>query len=149
MADLGDHILSEIPAAERLGFRLVDARDGGARSKVSLAPNLNHLGTFFGGSLYAAGALTCYAGLRALLESEGLPAKNIVIARGDIHYLAPAQGDIEIVSHASPESVRAFLSEFRTRGRGRIKIEGKIFEGLKLVAKIRGAYLARAEDKSS
>ena len=47
-------LLAHVPLAGAMGVRVVEAGEAGVRLALPLAPNLNHHGTAFGGSVSAA-----------------------------------------------------------------------------------------------
>jgi thioesterase domain-containing protein len=134
---------SEIPLVKALDFRILELPEGGARTRLPLVGNTNHLGTQFGGSLYAAGALSCYSALLAILERGGQSTNNIVIVQGEIDYLAPGEGDCELRVQCPPEEARRVIEEMEIKGRARLALEATVSCAGKNVARVRGRYLAR------
>jgi thioesterase domain-containing protein len=144
-AKLQKKLEDDIPLARAMSFRVLELPDCGARTRLPLQGNTNHLNTQFGGSLYAAGALSCYTALLAILERGGCPTRNIVIAQGEIDYIAPAEGDCELRVQCPPEEARRFIGEMERKGRARLALEAVISCEGRDVARVRGRYLARSD----
>lgn len=133
---------SKIPLSKAMGLEIAELVPERALLKGPLAPNRNHIDTVFGGSLYSAGALACYVLFRAISAESGIESDNLVIQNGGIEYLAPVQGDFEILCRRPEESkVRAFLEGLRRRKKGRLRLESEIlFEG-RVCARFTGDYV--------
>lgn len=86
----------KIALYEPLGIEVVTIGGGEVRLRVPLDKNYNHKGTAFGGSLYAAAVMGAYALVFAGLKERGIATENIVIAKGEIHYLRPVDSDFEV-----------------------------------------------------
>ncbi|MEX2502170.1 MAG: YiiD C-terminal domain-containing protein, partial [Trueperaceae bacterium] len=81
-----------IPLAGALQVRVAEVGVGGIRLQAPLAPNRNHRGTGFGGSLSALGILAGWSLVRAGLADEDLDGARLVIQRHEIDFGAPATG---------------------------------------------------------
>ncbi|MEO5668745.1 MAG: YiiD C-terminal domain-containing protein [Bdellovibrionota bacterium] len=141
-------IHAEIPLSRHMGFQVRKVHGEGATCFLPLAPNTNHLGTQFGGSLFAAGALSCYIALLGLLARLGLESGNIVITNGNIEYLAPGTGDVLLNARLPNEGRVDFEAQLHKKNRARIKIETEIVLHNDIVAKVFGEYLVRRESKT-
>ncbi|RYG49248.1 DUF4442 domain-containing protein [bacterium] len=104
------------------------------RLAMPLAPNGNHYGSAFGGSL--AALLTAAAWARATLSLE--PGRTVVVASSEIRYLAPARAEVEAVCVGD-------VSEFALSaesGRARVRLAVEAFSEGVLVAKLEGLFVA-------
>jgi thioesterase domain-containing protein len=145
---LESKILADIPIAKLMGFVVFEVNESGADCGLPLEPNTNHLGTQFGGSLYAAGALSCYTALMGLLARQGLSSNNIVITEGHIEYVSPGSGDVRLQARLPQEGLNAFATQLRQKGRARLKVETVILDASqKTVARVNGEYLVRLETR--
>jgi thioesterase domain-containing protein len=145
---LESKILADIPIAKLMGFAVLAVNEAGADCRLPLAPNTNHLGTQFGGSLYTAGALSCYTALMGLLARRGLSSNNIVITDGHIEYLSPGTGDVRLEARLPHEGQDAFSLQLQQKGRARLKLETSILDAAnKMVARVKGEYLVRVETR--
>ncbi len=143
---LQTQIHNDIPLSRHMGWELRRLDASGAQCFLPLMPNHNHLGTQFGGSLYAAGALSCYALVLGLLHSAKRITRDIVITEGQIRYLAPGTGDVTFdASVPEPEQKLRFLESLANRGRARITVLAKAWIGKTCVAEVRGVYLVRLD----
>jgi thioesterase domain-containing protein len=142
---LSDKILGEIPISRAMGFRIEEISEEGAECSLPLASNTNHLGTLFGGSLYSAGALSCYTALLGLLARIGFATNNIVITQGHIDYLAPGTGDARYVAKLPHAAAReAFERALKSKGRARMRVVTEVYlRGSEPIARIEGEYLVR------
>jgi thioesterase domain-containing protein len=141
-------ILADIPIAKHLGFGVLSVHEQGADCRLPLAPNTNHLGTQFGGSLYSAGALSCYTALMGLLARRGLSSNNIVITNGQIEYLAPGTCDVRLEARLPQDELDTFATQLRNKGRARLKVIASILDTSgKELAHVTGEYLVRLESR--
>lgn len=143
--DLINTLKTKITLYEHLGIKSVTATAHQVRFQVSLKNNENHKGTAFGGSLYAVAVLASYAMVLAGLRARGIPTDDIVIAKGDIHYLLPVESDFEVVCEFS--SVRAendFYEELRAQGRVRGHLTSYILaDGGSRKASLNGVFVVK------
>ena len=131
---------SKIPITRALGVR-VEGYDG--RRLVLTAPlteNVNHLGTAFGGRLYALAVLSGYGLLwLELRETES----HIVIRDSTISYERPVRGDIRAVCARPDEGeLEAFRRNFEQKGRARISLSATIADEGVTAVRFRGTFVA-------
>lgn len=145
-ADLTRHFHSKIPVSQALGLQVVEISDQHALLTAPLAPNLNHVHTAFGGSLYAAAALSCYALFQAIAASVGGFSDELVIQEGRIQYIAPVTKDFQIEARLqSPDQARQFVEALRRHGKARLELSAEIREqgGNVVAARFTGMYVYR------
>jgi thioesterase domain-containing protein len=92
------------------------------RVKAPLSPNINIHGTGFAGSLYSVAVLTGWALCTHLIDEAGIDA-DLVVARAEISYRAPVNGDIECSCRASVEQRGLFLQAIHERGKGKLALD--------------------------
>lgn len=115
-------LLAHVPLAGAMGVRVVEAGAAGVRLRLPLAPNLNHHGTAFGGSVSAAGVLAGWAMLHARLALSSVAARTVV-ADSRVRYLRPIEADFEALARPpTPETWAAFLDVLARRGRARLDL---------------------------
>lgn len=134
-----------IPLAREMGAE-VRGWDGEALEVVApLAPNVNHHGTFFGGSASALGILAGW-GLVHLLCLEGGLDAEVVIQRVAVRYAAPAPGPLTARARR-PDALswRRFSSGFRRNGLARLRVRVELDCGGIRVATVEAAYGAVRE----
>lgn len=128
-----------MPATAALNLRVIECH----HDKVSLAlphtGNQNHKNTVFGGSM-ALAATTCGWALTHVNfpEADG----NIVIQQGQTRYLRPALSDITLTAHTTSATDWAIAhDDFQRQGKGKIRLETKIYSKNTLVAVFSGRYV--------
>lgn len=140
--ELEQILLGKIPLAAALGLQVQAISAKEARLRCPLAPNLNHVGSAFGGSLYSVGALACYALFRVLAHEVQGDGDDLVIQKGEIEYLRPVRADFEAVAKAPDEStLHQFQEILRRKGRGRLLLQAEILCEGQVAAVFRGTYV--------
>jgi thioesterase domain-containing protein len=139
---LQDRIDREIMLAKPMGV-IVEAADETAMVlRAPLAPNSNHKGTAFGGSLYSLSVLTGWAWITRFLATRQLDA-DAVIQESSMRFLAPVQGEmracIEIPADAEVDKFRRMLLR---ADRGRIRLQVNLYHELKLGTVFDGLFAA-------
>jgi thioesterase domain-containing protein len=92
-ADLEKRILTDIPLARHIGVRVLQFDGSSVVLGAPLAPNSNHKGTAFGGSLFSLAVLAGWGLLGAKLRERGVDGE-LVIQESRVSYLAPVTGDL-------------------------------------------------------
>lgn len=110
-----------IPLAAQMQPRIVRLDASGIEVHAPLAPNRNHMGTGFGGSLNAIALLTGWGLVMALVGEEG--ATDIVVQESRMRYLRPVTRDF-YARCALPDGacVPRLLKSLEQRGRGRLTL---------------------------
>lgn len=135
--------LRDIPLTQAMGLRAVRA-DGCVAITAPLAPNANHKGTAFGGSLHAAAVLAGWGWLWARLRRDGVDAQ-VVIMESRAGYLAPASAEFTAVCEGAPEEeLRRFLALLGRRGKARLTLECRVECAGLPVMRFSGDYVAVA-----
>lgn len=126
--DLESFLHGQIPLTRALGLQVVENSAQRLVLAAPLAPNRNHLGTAFGGSLHALPTLACYATLWTLLREAGIEG-HVVIKRSQVQYRQPVTADFRAIC-ARPDPARAaeFLADLRRHGKARMELDA-IVEG--------------------
>lgn len=141
--ELTEHFHKVIPISKNLGIEVVELTEQHALIKAPLKPNLNHVQTAFGGSLYSAAALACYALFKSLSRNAGGTGDELVIQEGHIDYIAPIVGDFTVkATLIDPADAKKFETGVSRRGRARLRLKasiecngrvGAIFEGVYVI----------------
>jgi len=138
------YLHEHIPMSRHLGTAVLEAGAERVRLRAPLGPNLNHRRTAFGGSLSALAILACWAWLHLRLRERSF-AGQIVIMGNSMKFLAPAEGDFEVVCGAPPpERWARFGRTLDRRGRARLELDAEIQVDTLPVASFRGQYVALA-----
>jgi len=133
-------IRQTIPMADAMNFSIQFASPLKTTTLLPLKENHNHLGTLFGGSLYAACALSSYACLLMALREENLPHFEIVIVEGKIKYLRPGTGDALAEAWTGANDYKIFLESLRSQGKARIVYVAELKIGDKVLCRFEGLY---------
>jgi thioesterase domain-containing protein len=139
---LQDKIMSEFTLARHIGIVVERADDNAIVLSAPLAPNANHKGTAFGGSLFSVAVLTGWAWVTRYLAASNVAA-DAVIQESTIRYLLPVQGVLR-ASLASPTAaqIEKFEKMLQRAGRGRIRLRVDIHQGEALASEFEGVFAA-------
>ena len=120
--DLTRKIRKAIPLSESMQFSIDQLDAAGIRVSAPLSPNINIHGTGFAGSLYSVAVLTGWALCTHLIDEAGIDA-DLVVARAEISYRAPVNGDIECRCSASVAQRASFVQAIQERGKGKLSLD--------------------------
>ena len=141
---LAELLKDKIKLYEHLGLEVVELTSSSVRFRVSLEENLNHKGTAFGGSIYAAAVLSAYALVLHGLRERKIPTDNIVIQKGEIQYLKPIESDFEVVcAFPNQDFANDFYNRLETTGRVKdtLTVKAQIANDTK--ATLKGTFVVR------
>lgn len=143
-SDLERYLHEQIPLSRALELRVAHVGVEFVRLTAPLAPNFNHRGTAFGGSVACLAILSAWGWLAARLSvRRDLP--RLVIQEQTVEYLAPIDADFEAVCRAPAEAAWGrFLRALDTRGRGRLELTADVRCHGRIAARFRGLYVALA-----
>jgi len=132
----------ELPITGALGIAVVSAPPGALVLQMPLAPNRNHKGTAFAGSLSALTTLAGWSLLWLALREAGDHA-HVVIQDSSMRYLKPVHSDAFATATApDPEAMRHLLTALRRHGRGRVTVDVTVRDaGGVEVAAMTGRYV--------
>lgn len=118
-----------------------EERDDGFLLRAPLAPNKNHMGTGFGGSLAAMATLAGWAQTWKLLPDP--ENTHIVIGRSEVTYLEPATSELIGRSDEPADSdVVRFLERLEQRGRAGLQLTTRIYCHEREVTRLSGKFVA-------
>ena len=121
-SELQDRIHRHIPLAKAMQFGIDELHSGAIRVSAPLEPNINIHGTGFAGSIYSLAVLTGWALCTHILEDAKLDAE-LVVAKGEIRYRAPVNGELRCAADAEAGARDAFLQATREQGKGLLSLE--------------------------
>lgn len=129
--ELEDYLRREIPLSRDMGVRVASLDSGALELEAPLAPNRNHKGTAFGGSLYSLATLAAWGTVRALLAPAGPgmagQAAHVVIVEGALNYLKPVQGAFVARCERPGEAEAArFRQALLRKGKARIALRSEV-----------------------
>lgn len=117
---------AKIPLTAAMGIRVIQTGPRQLVLEAPLAPNVNHLGTAFGGALHTLPTLACYAALWTLLVEGGIDG-HVVVKRSHANYLQPVRGTFRAMCDRPPPGLAgAFLDELRRFKKARMDLESVI-----------------------
>jgi len=136
-------LASELPITQHLGIA-VERADRGVELRLPLAPNRNHQGTMFAGSLNAAATLAGWAVVWLEVARAGLTAA-VVVQDSSIDYLRPVAGDCiaRCEPPALPERER-FVATLTRHRRARLALAVAIMVDGEPAARFHGRFVALA-----
>jgi len=142
--ELGQLLTTEIPIAGEIGIRNFKLSSDQFSFELPLDPNRNHKGTLFGGSLYSAGALSCYGLFLVGLRGSSIGTNNIVIAEGQMKYKAPVDQDAKVVaSWNSDLEKEQFFKTLTLKNKARVLMRAHVFIGDQVCAEFSGLFVAQ------
>ena len=121
-AELTAYLHRSIPLTAVMGIRTVETSWDAAILGAPYEDNVNHEGTFFGGSLSALALVTGFAILRHRLQVMSRHHR-IVIQRNTYTYDRPATTDVTARAALTPDRWRDLLGQLERRGKGRIRVD--------------------------
>lgn len=143
MTELLKFLHEQIPLTKSLGLEIVSINETGTRIRAPLAPNHNHLGGAFGGSLATMMILSGYIQVYHALRKKDLHA-HVILSREESKYLIPVKTEIEVFAFAPTEDDWKKFEEGITRkGVARIQIRSVIHQGDSLAAEFSGEFVAK------
>lgn len=145
--ELERYLHTHIPLSRAMGMEVRSVDEAGVRLAAPYAPNVNHRGTVFGGSISALAILSAWTLVHLRLREERL-AGTIVIQRNSMEYERPIAGEFEAFCPAPPEAEwERFLETLRRRSRARIILRAQLSGGGEPVGSFMGAFVATLSDE--
>ena len=136
-----------IPLSRAMGLEVLEAGSYRVALRAPLAPNVNHRGSVFGGSLSAVAMLAGWGLCRVNVDGAD-PMPNLVIASSQMDFVHVATGDFTAVCEADPTDIEAFKEKLERRGRARIDLGTVLHVDGTEVATMRGVYAAISRSRS-
>ena len=124
--DLEAYLHEKIPLTKAMGIRVIETGPRQLVLEAPLAPNINHLGSVFGGALHALPTLACYAALWALLVEAGVDG-HVVVKKSYAHYRQPVKGTFRATCQRPPPGIASeFIDDLRRHKKARMDLESLI-----------------------
>jgi thioesterase domain-containing protein len=139
-----------MPITQALGITVARLDATGLTLELPLAPNRNHKGTAFAGSLSALATLAGWSAIWLLLADADEVA-HVVIQDASVRYLAPARSDVTAtVDFPTVHTWQKALVTLRRRGRARLGLVVQVHDsGQQLVAAFAGRYVIHRGEELS
>ena len=136
--ELESFLYEHIPLMAAMQLGVTQADSDGVHLVAPLAPNMNHQGTAFGGSIAALAIATGWCAMRLCLG----PNAQVVIQKGEVEYLHPIQGPLEASCELpSEKDIQKLRDRLSKRGRARTTFDFRLESEGKLCALLVGKYV--------
>jgi thioesterase domain-containing protein len=140
--ELERYLRERIPLAAAMGMTVERADAEGVRLCAPLAPNVNHHGTVFGGSISALSLLSAWTMVQLGLGEAEIPSQ-VVIQRNSVEYLLPISGDLlAVCPRPAAAEWERFLATLHRRGRARLLVHAQLSSAGERVATFHGSFVA-------
>ena len=124
--DLEAYLHEKIPLTKAMGIHVIETGPRQLVLEAPLAPNINHLGSVFGGALHALPTLACYAALWTLLVEGGVDG-HVVVKKSYANYLQPVKGTFRATCQRPPPGIAAeFMEDLRRHKKARMDLESVV-----------------------
>lgn len=141
-AELQTYLHEHIPLSRAMQIEVITATPEGIELGAPLAPNVNHRGTAFGGSIATLATLAGWSLLRVRL-GDYAPLPHLVIQRSSMEYLLPIEGTFSAtVSYPAEADWTDFLTRLEAQGRARLNLAVEVFANKQLAARMTGVFVA-------
>ncbi|WP_339803726.1 YiiD C-terminal domain-containing protein [uncultured Marinobacter sp.] len=129
LAAFEQRIHDVIPLTGAMAIELCDYDGQALLVSAPLAPNSNHQGTGFGGSVYSIAVVAAWGLVELMTEDNGI-AGHVVVQQGAMDYLKPAEDGLFALCRLPEEAeVARFLKTVRRSGRGRLALTARVYCG--------------------
>lgn len=135
------YIETNIPMTKIMGMEIVELTHDSVRISMPHAPNVNHQGSAFGGSIDSLFFVTSWAYVQLLIEDFD-PHPRILGRRGKSTFHKPVKSDFEAKVLIPDDSVvQIFLDDLRQKGKGRLTAKAVVeYEG-EVAAEFEGDFV--------
>ena len=121
-AELEKFLHAKIPLTAAMGIRVIQTGPHRLILEAPLGPNVNHLGSVFGGALHTLPTLACYAALWTLLVEGGVDG-HVIVKQSHAHYRQPVRGTFRAVcDRPLPGPAAEFLDHLRRFKKARMDL---------------------------
>ena len=120
---LQDKLQSEIPMSKYMQGKVVRANQEEIELECDLAPNHNHVGTAFGGSLATLMVLAAYCQLFEIINETG----HVLLKNTSMNFIYPVEEKLRAVCKAPPlDQVKKFQEAYAKKGKARLELSSQI-----------------------
>ncbi len=140
---LEERIHLEIPMSRYMQVSVVSGNSQCVELRVPLAPNVNHEGTAFGGSVSSLALLSCWSLMNLILEElPDFKFDYVVVQDSTMDYVTPIETDFSSV--ATPvASVERFKTTLTKHGRARLSMAAEVFSSNQVCATLSARFVAQ------
>ncbi|MCM2354904.1 MAG: thioesterase domain-containing protein [Pseudobdellovibrio sp.] len=120
---LQDKLHSEIPMSKYMQVKVVRANQQEIELECDLAPNHNHVGTAFGGSLATLMVLAAYCQLFEIINETG----HVLLKNTSMNFIYPVEEKLRAVCRAPTlDQVKKFQEAYAKKGKARLELSSQI-----------------------
>lgn len=113
----------EIPMSKYMQVKVVRASAEEIELECDLAPNHNHVGTAFGGSLATLMVLAAYCQLFEIINETG----HVLLKNSSMNFIYPVEEKLRAVCKApSLDQVKKFQEAYSKKGKARLELNSQI-----------------------
>lgn len=114
---------TEIPMSKYMQVKVVRANSQEIELECALAPNHNHVGTAFGGSLATLMVLAAYCQLFEIINETG----HVLLKNTSMNFIYPVEEKLCAVCKAPDlEQVKKFQEAYGKKGKARLELKSQI-----------------------
>ena len=126
-----------------MGLRVIETGPRQLVLEAPLEPNINHLGSVFGGALHALPTLACYAALWTLLREGGIDG-HVVVKKSAAQYRQPVNQTFRATCRRpTPDLAAEFLNDLRRHKKARMDLESVVIGANgKPAVEFKGSFVA-------
>lgn len=141
-SDLQDYLYNHIPLSAAMQVEVTQATVSTIELRAPLAPNVNHRGTAFGGSISTLATLAGWSLLR--MRFDGLdPLPHLVIQRNTMEYLRPISDAFSARTHFPADlDWQTALDTLARRGKIRVPLVVDVISEGSVAARLEGVFVA-------
>lgn len=146
---LQKYLREKIPLVKALKAEIREIHPDCVELWAPLAPNHNHMGSAFGGSISALLILGGYTWLYQFMLERGYDV-HVILKSCEIDYKFPIEENLQIFARSpQKDELEKFLKSFQRKGLGRITIESEIKIGGRKAAVLSGEYVVKSSDATN
>lgn len=134
-------VQGSIPILAAMGVDIIEAGRNSVAARLPAAPNVNHFGTTYAGSLFTVAEVLggVYAST-SLAAERGVP----LVKRVEIDFLRPATTDVVARATLEDAEITRVLAEYAERGKSDFELVAEVTDTSgTVVARTRGTYQLR------
>lgn len=136
---LQDKIHRGIPLSRHMDFSVLELTEHHIKVYGGAAENVNVHGTAFAGSLYSICTLAAWG----LTYSQIPQGTSLVMARAEIKYLRPVNGDIIAECEVTQNQLSTFLEELDQKSKARFELVVTVESNQKIAVKFNAQLYVR------
>ena len=138
-----DYLHTHIPISRAMGVEVVEQSDSAITLAAPFAPNINHQGTVFGGSIASVATLAAWTMIYVRLKAHGING-DLVVQRSNLEYLLPMRSRFTARCELDEQSWQRFSAMFERRQKGRLHMLSEVYCEESLTCRLEGDFVVTA-----